>query len=424
MNKRLLLICLLIATTFSSLQAQVKEKCYTAKSRAEKIKENPALKNLLEQKEHVLQQIIETKTYQKRTNIIVPVVVHVLYKLDAENISEDQIKSQIQVLNDDFGFENTNKLDVNHPFYKYCAASGIEFKLANVDPTGKPTNGITRTKTSKDFWKEAEFEDVKFTSSGGINNWDPTSYLNIWVANLDNASDVLGFAIFPDELSTYPEYDGLVIRHEAFGTSGTAGTNGCEYASQGRTTTHEIGHWFNLYHIWGDAVCGNDMVADTEPADSSNSNCPTFPYKANNSCGSSIHGEMFMNYMDYSSDECMNMFTIGQIERMKAALSTYRSKLITSKGYSTAALVENDSPNYLEIYPNPSTGTIHLHITNDVGLNASIALVDIVGNTVKTFEKTTNNMLLNCEELPNGVYFIHLQNAELNTSLKLILNHE
>jgi hypothetical protein len=129
--------------------------------------------------------------------------------------------------------------------------------------------------------------------------------------------------------------------------------------------------------------------------------------------------------MDYTSDECMNMFTIGQIERMKAALSTYRSKLITSKGYSTAALVENDLPNYLEIYPNPSTtGTIHLHITNDIGLNASIALVDIVGNTVKTFEKTTNNMLLNCEELPNGVYFIHLQNAELNTSLKLILNHE
>jgi hypothetical protein len=128
--------------------------------------------------------------------------------------------------------------------------------------------------------------------------------------------------------------------------------------------------------------------------------------------------------MDYTSDECMNMFTIGQIERMKAALSTYRSKLITSKGYSTAALVENDLPNYLEIYPNPSTGTIHLHITNDIGLNASIALVDIVGNTLKTFEKTTNNMLLNCEELPNGVYFIHLQNAELNTSLKLILNHE
>ena len=128
--------------------------------------------------------------------------------------------------------------------------------------------------------------------------------------------------------------------------------------------------------------------------------------------------------MDYTSDDCMNMFTIGQIERMKAALSTYRSKLITSKGNTTATLAENDLPNYLEIYPNPSSGTIHLHITNDVGLNASIALVDLLGNTVKTFEKTTNNMLLNCEELPNGVYFIQLQNAEFDTSLKLILNHE
>jgi hypothetical protein len=257
MNKRLLLICLLTATTFSSLQAQVKDKCYTAKSRAEKIKENPSLKNLLEQKEHVLQQIIETKTYQKRTNIIVPVVVHVLYKLDAENISDDQIESQIQVLNDDFGFKNTNKLDVNHPFYKYCAASGIEFKLANVDPAGKPTNGITRTKTSKDFWKEEEFYDVNFTSTGGINNWDPTSYLNIWIANLDNASDVLGFASFPDELSTYPEYDGLVIRHEAFGTIGTAGTNGYSYANLGRTATHEIGHWFARCAVIPYCLCRN-----------------------------------------------------------------------------------------------------------------------------------------------------------------------
>ena len=422
MNKRLLLICLLLATTLLRVNAQ--EKCFTAIRRAKITTENPGLKSLLEQKEQVLQQIITEKSYQKRSNIIVPVVVHVVYKLDEENISDEQIHSQIQVLNDDFGFNNTNKLDVSHAFHKYCGASGIEFKLANIDPTGKPTNGITRTKTNKDFWKEEEFEDVKFTDYGGINSWDPTSYLNIWVANLDDSSNVLGFAIFPDELSTYPEYDGLVIRHEAFGTIGTAGTNGYSYANLGRTTTHEIGHWFNLYHIWGDAVCGNDMVADTEPADSSNSGCPTFPHHPKNSCGSSENGEMFMNYMDYTSDECMNMFTIGQIERMKAALSTYRSKLITSKGYSTAALTEYDLPNYLEIYPNPSSGIIHLHISNEIGLNASITLVDILGNTVKTFENTTPNMVLNCDELPNGVYFIQLQNAELNTSLKLILNHE
>jgi hypothetical protein len=422
MNKRLLLICLLLATTLLRVNAQ--EKCYTAIRRAKITTENPGLKSLLEQKEQVLQQIITEKSYQKRANIIVPVVVHVVYKLDEENISDDQIHSQIQVLNDDFGFNNTNKLDVSHAFYKYCGASGIEFKLANIDPTGKPTNGITRTKTNKDFWKEAEFEDVKFTDYGGINSWDPTSYLNIWVANLDDSSNVLGFAIFPDELSTYPEYDGLVIRHEAFGTKGTAGTNGFEFASHGRTTTHEIGHWFNLFHIWGDTLCGNDMVADTEPADSANHACPSFPLHPKNSCGSSENGEMFMNYMDYTSDECMNMFTIGQIERMKAALSTYRSKLITSKGYSTAALAENDLPNYLEFYPNPSAGTIQLRITNDIGLNATITLVDIVGNTVKTFEKTTNNMTLSFDELPNGVYFIQLQKDAFNTSLKLILNHE
>ena len=422
MNKRLLLICLLLATTISNIQAQ--EKCYTVIRRAKIVAEKPELKALFEQKEEVLQQFLSEKSHTKRNNIVVPVVVHVVYKKEEENISDEQVHSQIQVLNDDFGFTNKNKLDASHAFYKYCAASGIEFKLANIDPLGNPTSGITRTKTNKDFWKEEEFDDVKFTDSEGINSWDPTSYLNIWVANLDDSSDVLGFAILPDEVSKYPEYDGLVIRHEAFGTVGTAGKNGYGFANLGRTATHEIGHWLNLKHIWGDAVCGNDFVADTEPADSSNSDCPKFPHHPKNSCGSSENGEMFMNYMDYTSDECMNMFTIGQIERMKAALFTYRSKIMTSKGYYMATLVENDLTNYLEVYPNPSTGTIHLHIKNEVGLNTTIAMVDILGNTVKTFGKTTNSMLLNCEELPNGVYFIELQNSEFNTSLKLILNHE
>ena len=422
MKKRLLLICLLLATKMLSVQAQ--EKCYTAIRRAKIEADKPELKALFEQKEQVLQQFLAEKPYAKRNNTVIPVVVHVLYKLEEENISDEQIRSQIKVLNEDFGFTNKNKLDDSHAFYKYCAAAGIEFKLANIDPSGNPTSGITRTKTTKDFWNEEEFEDVKFSDYGGVNNWDPSSYLNIWVANLDTSSDILGFAILPDELSKYPEYDGLVIRHEAFGTVGTAGKNGYGSANLGRTATHEIGHWLNLKHIWGDALCGNDLVADTEPADSSNSDCPKFPHHPKISCGSSENGEMFMNYMDYTSDDCMSMFTIGQIERMKAALSLYRSKILTSKGYLSATITENELPNYVEIYPNPSKGTINLHIINETGLNAFISLVDIFGKTVKTFGTTTNKMSLNCEELPNGVYFIQLQNAEFNTSLKLILNRE
>ncbi len=422
MNKRILLICLLLATTILRLDAQ--EKCYTAIRRAKKVSEKPELKMIFEQKEQVLQQILADKSYAKRSNIIVPVVVHIVYNLDTENISDEQIHSQIQVLNDDFGFTNKNKLDVSHAFYKYCAASGIEFKLANTDPTGNPTTGITRTKTDKDIWKKTEFEDVKFTDYGGINSWDPTSYLNIWVANLDDSSDVLGLTIPPDELSSYPEYDGLVIRHEAFGTMGTAGTNGFPFANLGRTVTHEIGHWFNLHHIWGDTLCGNDMVADTEPADSANHECPTFPLHPKNSCGSSENGEMFMNYMDYSSDTCMNMFTIGQIERMKATISLYRSKLLTSKGYSTARIEENDLLHYYEIHPNPSNGTFHLRTTKDTDIHAVVTLVDVLGNTVKTFGKATNNTLLNCDDLPNGIYFIQIQKDAFSKTLKVILNRE
>jgi hypothetical protein len=424
MKKRLLLVCLLLATIILRVDAQ--EKCYTAIHRANKLKENPSLKHLIVQQEQALQEVIENKSFEKRTSIIIPVVVHVIYKSEKENISVEQIKSQIKVLNDDFGFTNVNKLAESHPFYKFCAASGIEFKLANVDPTGKTTTGITRTKTTKDFWQEEEFDSVKFTHAGGINSWDPSSYLNIWVANFDNSSDVLGFAILPDQLNNATEYDGLVIRHEAFGILGTAGTNGFGNVNLGRTATHEIGHWLNLHHIWGngDEVCGNDLVADTEPADSSNTDCPTFPYHAKNSCGSSENGEMFMNYMDYTSDACMNMFTIGQIERMKAAIETFRKKIHTSKGYvNTANLTVNDIHN-LEIYPNPSTGIINIQTNNDILASKTLILVDILGNTVKTFQLEPNISQLNCEDVPNGIYFLQFQNTENSTALKLILNHE
>ncbi len=425
MNKQLLLLCLLIVTSISNLQAQVKDKCYTNIIREERIKNNPSLKNEIEKKENFLQNYLKTHKLEKRSEIIIPVVVHVLYFKPEENISDEQIQSQITVLNEDFGLYNKDKLTDKHAFYKYCGNSGIQFKLANVDTNGNSTKGITRTKVSKEFWKEAELEDVKFEKYGGVKNWDPKSYLNIWVINIDDSSNILGFASFPTDLTSYPDYDGLVIRHQAFGTTGTAGSDPFPETNLGRTATHEIGHWLNLFHIWGDTLCGDDMVADTEPADSANQNCPKFPHNAKNSCGSSENGEMYMNYMDYTSDACMNMFTIGQTERMKASISTYRKFILNSKGYNVATIIENDFKNNFKISPIPSNGTLQIYCNKKQLFESEITLVDLFGNHIKSFENISENTTeLNCEDIPDGMYFLQLQKNNLIYSVKIIINKQ
>jgi hypothetical protein len=363
----------------------------------------------------------------KRGTIIIPTVVHVLYNQTKENISDEQIYSQIKVLNDDFSFKNTNKLDSTHPFYAYCSDAGIQFQLATKDPKGNKTNGITRTKTAKTFWLEEELQQIKFSDSSGIDGWDPNSYLNIWVANFHDTCTVLGIASFPDELKNFPAYDGLIIRHQVFGTKGTAGSGGWADNRFGRTTTHEIGHWLYLWHIWGDNTCGNDYVADTEPAESENYDCPSFPHRSKNTCGSSKHGEMYMNYMDYTTDACMNMFTKGQVERMKSAISMYRPKILTSKGYTpaTTGIQQNNLAEFAIIYPNPSSGKVHIQLTEEFTTHTSISIEDILGNKVKTIQETTNPItVLHLEDLPNGIYFIRIDKEGLSASWKLILNHE
>jgi hypothetical protein len=254
-----------------------------------------------------------------RQAVHIPVVVHVVWHTSAENISEAQIESQIEVLNRDFRATNPDKADVPAVFQDLIADSRLEFHLATTDPDGHPTNGITRTETSR-----TEFSDddsVKFSARGGIDAWPTDRYLNVWVCNLQ---PWLGYAQFPGGPA---ETDGVVITHEGFGTTGTATAP----FDRGRTTTHEIGHWFNLYHIWGDdggGCSGTDEVADTPNQGGPNYGCPGFPHI---SCGNGPNGDMFMNYMDYVDDACMVMFTEGQVRRMDAALEGPRSSFLDDR---------------------------------------------------------------------------------------------
>ena len=208
---------------------------------------------------------------------------------------------------------------VPDPFKSFRADAKIEFKLASRDPDGNPTKGITRTRT-----KERAFgvnDEVKFTSTGGVDAWPTDKYCNIWVCTLSDR--ILGYAQFP---GGPPETDGVVIASTAFGDIGTAAPP----FNKGRTATHEVGHWLDLRHIWGDdsgACTGSDDVDDTPNQANANFGKPKFP---SITCNNAPHGDMFMNYMDYTDDDAMVMFSVGQIARMRATLDGSRASLKTS----------------------------------------------------------------------------------------------
>ncbi len=227
------------------------------------------------------------------TTINIPVVVNVLYRTDAEDISEPQIQSQIDILTEDFTAANIEYSSVPADFAGVKANVGITFSL----------QGIKRRYANKRSWRTND--DMKKSSKGGI---DPTSgVLNIWVCTLGNS--LLGYAQFP---GGNPATDGVVILNTATGNTGTAAYP----FNLGRTATHEVGHWLNLRHIWGDATCGSDEVGDTPLHNTANYGCPASGHKSTCS-GNPI--EMTMNYMDYTDDRCMFMFSAGQSTRMIAS---------------------------------------------------------------------------------------------------------
>jgi len=237
--------------------------------------------------------------------VTIKTVVNVVYKTPEQNISDAQINSQIAALNKDYRAANPDKNQTPTPWKGLVSDVRLEFKLAKV----------TRTKTTKGPFTSDDL--VKKASTGGIAPFQPKKYLNLWVCALSGG--LLGYAQFPGGPQAT---DGVVINYLAFGTIGTAQAP----FNKGRTATHEIGHYFNLRHIWGDTpdCSGSDMVADTPNCAGANFGTPTWPHIT---CNNGPNGDMFMNYMDYTDDAAMFMFTSQQVLRMRTALDSARSGL-------------------------------------------------------------------------------------------------
>jgi hypothetical protein len=278
---------------------------------------DPKLRGRQQRIEEECRRAIEKGEAQRvwRKLVTIQVVVHVVAKTEEEDISDEQIDSQIEVLNQDYRGTNPDRSKVPDPWTSLVADPNIQFALATKDPRGKPTNGITRVQTTRDSFGTGD--SVKTRAGGGTPPWATDRYLNIWVCNLGEG--LLGYAQFPGGPA---KTDGVVILYTAFGTKGAA----AEPFNLGRTATHEVGHYLNLRHIWGDTndCSGSDQVSDTPRAQMPNYGTPDFPHL---SCNNGPAGDMFMDYMDYVDDAAMFMFTQGQAARMNATLAGPRKKL-------------------------------------------------------------------------------------------------
>ena len=305
-------------------QAQQHRSCGANEVLLRQLQEDPSLLQRREAIEAHTNQFVQSGA-QDRAVVTIPVVVHVVWNTTAQNVSDAQIQSQLTVLNADFRKLNSDIGNLPAAFTSLAADCELNFCLATQTPGGAATTGIERRQTTLTSF--GTNDNMKFFSSGGLDAWDASKYLNIWVCNLSGG--ILGYAQFPGGPAST---DGVVITFTGFGTMGSAAAP----FNKGRTGTHEVGHWANLYHIWGDdgtGCTGTDDCADTPNQADENYGCPVFPQV---SCSNGPNGDLFMNYMDYTDDACMYMFTNGQKTRAQSLFVSGGSRfsLTTSPGCS------------------------------------------------------------------------------------------
>lgn len=321
MVRNLLLLPVLLLFFVVSLQAQ-QRNCAAHDVLLQQLKDNPEMQQMRDAIEQHTETFIQSGGARDRVVVTIPVVVHVVWNTAAENLSDAAILSQIDVLNADFRRLNADAPNTPSYFQGVAADCEINFCMAQRDPNGNATTGIVRRQTTVTSFSTNN--NVKYNSTGGSNAWPRDQYLNIWVCDL--GSGLLGYAQFPGGPAAT---DGVVCDYAYFGTIGSSAP-----FNLGRTATHEVGHWLNCYHIWGDdgtSCTGTDQVSDTPNQADENYGCPTGSVV---SCSNGPNGDMYMNYMDYTDDACMNLFTTGQKNRMQALFAGggARAALLNSLG--------------------------------------------------------------------------------------------
>jgi hypothetical protein len=447
MKKIAILLLLVLTSIVMSGQVNIK-KCITTRLVEQELISNPDYAK--GRANAITENIAWIKANNsEKTTINIPVVIHIIHKNThpnigiGTNISNDQIEDALKILNEDYS--KTNPEYPNPPrntFLNYWGNPEMKFCLATTDPSGNPTNGIIRTSTTVADWDaddNFESDAMKRTVNGGMDAWNPSSYLNIWVCNLSNSNGggvTLGYAYLPGLQSWNAWKDGLVIDFQYFGTIG-----GASSGSDGRTATHEIGHYLGLMHTfcedadaqgnpiccdndnnsWGgyvdDTPATKDIYFDPVTASTTNNTCNDLQY--NNIFNSDVL-DMDENFMSYASTSWM--FTNDQINVMNATLNGYRSSLKNSTvsmncDGSVGTGLNNYQLENLNIYPNPTLGKLNIVSADKIN---TLSITNIIGKKL-LFAKDFSTNTIDLSSYESGVYFINISTDKGTHIEKIIL---
>jgi len=417
---RKVLLPLMAMFFFSFAKSQNANRCGSNEAIKQQMAADPAYAKKV-------QDVLKNKGNYSRSNqkgppvsITIPVAVHVLYYTADQNISDAQVQSQIDVLNEDFSASNK---DYNNYDAGYRAVKGdmdINFCLVQV---------IHKQAKRKSFGVN---DIMKYSSKGGSDAIDPMHVLNIWVCDL--GSSVLGFAYYP---GISPEKFGVVCHTNAFG-------RGAQYNlfadfNLGRTTTHEVGHCFGLLHIWGDRTCGSDEVDDTPLHNTANFGCPE---EGHLSTCTGTPLEMWMNYMDYTDDRCMYFFSDGQVSRadffidtdpqLNSIINSACTNARTNNGditntsnqtFNSSRTIAGD----LSLYPTITSGQLTLSGNNSTEGKVDINIYNQAGALMMKQQLFISNGKrydqIDVSRLPNGIYFLEFSQITNKQTKKFIVQH-
>lgn len=408
------------------------ERCASAAVESQLRQRNPARQfraEALEQKIRQVQQGFGARQAADDVVYRIPVVVHVVHNNSSNfvggannpNISDEQIQSQIRVLNEDYRrITGTNGFNTS----PIGSDTGIEFYLAKTDPQGQASNGIVRKYfAAKSVFEAENYSDLQLLSN--ISYWPSDRYLNIWVTTLRGLT--IGYGQLPlaaDTLKALPDtadekIDGVVLSYAIFGAN--ACTPNYKLYCQGRTTTHEVGHWLGLFHTWGFSDCGDDYIYDTPPTLNGNTSTGCGPFFSECIPGKRTRN-LVENYMDYSPDVCMNMFTVGQRSRMRAVLtvSPRRRQLIAN---AAGPLPESEQL-VIAMLPNPA----QIEATAEIRFKGAQVLVvdlfDITGKLIRTqnlASTTSTRVAVSVVGLPKGMYIVRATAGNEKASARLFV---
>jgi len=411
MKKTLLLLAVCGSFTIT---AQTVKKCLSKEAIVYQDQLTPGYANQVNEQFEIAKQWAQNNN-PTRSVYTIPVVFHVVYNSASENLPDSVILNQLAGLNADYGRFNADTTNMRSEFQPVAGATQVQFILAGIDPNGNPTSGITRTSTATTsfgsfnvfFGDFTDVEKVKSTADGGIDAWDQTRYLNIWVCDMsiNGQTLLLGYATPPDNLPNWPVGsnpdlgDGVVLQYQIVGSNNPNDLGVANYDVLGRTATHEIGHYLGLRHIWGDGDCTMDDGIDDTPnaTDASQQDCDT----TKNTCNADVVGlgdlhDMIENFMDYSAETCQNSFTRHQVDLMHGVLENQRYDLVHNNpaGLEELTIVVN-------CFPNPTTGLLTLTSNNPI---STVTVSDLNGKSLNVYSIHATKAVLDLSVFHSGMY--------------------